>query len=291
MELTADGVTVTIDVEHGARIASLLLPRGEGEALELVGRYTDSPHGWGAFPMAPFAGRVRDGRLTWRGQTHQLPVNKAPNAIHGTVARTPWEVVEGPGQDASGGAQGSVQGSGEDGGAAAVLRCDLGEDWPWPGHAVLRYELTGQELATTLEVHCAEGEMPAWCGVHPWFPRRLAGADVHLGLRARAALVADDGLPTGAEAPVPEGPPETADLDTVFADVEWPVTLTWPGVARLEVSADTAWGVVFTQREPAVCVEPQSAPPDATALGLAGVAAPGAPVVVRMTWRFEALQG
>ncbi len=277
MELTADGVTVTIDVEHGARVASLLLPRSGAEPLELVGRYTDSDHGWGAFPMAPFAGRVRDAELTWRGQTYQLPANKAPHAIHGTVARTPWDVVEGP--DGTGGA------------SRAVLRCDLGDDWPWPGHAVLRYELTPAALRTTLEVHADGSEMPAWCGVHPWFPRRLDGADVHLDLRARATLVADDGIPTGAEAPVPSGPPESADLDTVFADVAWPVTLTWPGVARLAVSADAPWGVVFTQREPAVCVEPQTAPADAAHLGLAGVAAPGEPVTMTMEWRFEALSG
>lgn len=284
MELTADGVTVTIDVEHGARIASLLLPRASGEPLELVGRYTDSPHGWGAFPMAPFAGRLRDARLTWRGQTHQLPANKAPNAIHGTVARTPWEVVEGPGRS-------GAPADGEQRGSSAVLRTDLGEDWPWAGHAVLRYELTSTSLSTTLEVHAETEEMPAWCGVHPWFPRRLAGADVHLDLSARAALVDEGGLPTGAEVPVPGGPPESADLDTVFADVAWPVTLTWPGVARLQVSADAPWGVVFTQREPAVCVEPQTAPPDAANLGLAGIAAPGAPVVLQMVWRFEALGG
>jgi hypothetical protein len=33
-------------------------------------------------------------------------------------------------------------------------------------------------------------------------------------------------------------------------------------------------------------VEPQTAPPDAAALGLEGVAAPGSPVVLRTAWRW-----
>ena len=278
MELSAQGTVATVDLEHGGRLASLLLPRaGGGGPLELVGRYADSPHGWGAFPMAPFAGRVKDAELSWRGGSWALPANKAPHAIHGTVARVPWQVVDGP----AGGAASQ----------AVVLSADLGEHWPWPGQAVLRYSLGPNRLEATLEVHADADPMPAWCGFHPWFPRVLGGQRVVMDVSARAALVAVDGIPDGTEEPVPAGPAQDADLDTVLADVAWPVTLTWPGVARLSVGADTTWGVVFTQREAAVCAEPQTAPPDAANLGLAGVAEPGAPVVMTMVWDFEALDG
>ena len=284
MELRAQGTVATVDLEHGGRLASLLLPRAGGGPLELVGRYADSPHGWGAFPMAPFAGRVRDAELRWRGGTWALPANKAPHAIHGTVARVPWQVVGAPGQ-------GGAASEGGPGAAGAVLRADLGEHWPWPGHAVLRYDLGPNRLETTLEVHADAEPMPAWCGVHPWFPRVLDGRRVVVDVAARAALVAVDGIPDGTEEPAPTGPVQDADLDTVLADLDWPVTLTWPGVARLSVRADTTWGVVFTQREAAVCAEPQTAPPDAANLGLAGVAEPGAPVTMTMVWDFEALDG
>lgn len=282
MELRAQGTVATVDLEHGGRLASLLLPRPDGgEPLELVGRYADSPHGWGAFPMAPFAGRVKDAELRWRGGSWALPANKAPHAIHGTVARVPWQVVDDPGPDP------------DQGGAprAVVLRADLGEHWPWPGHAVLRWSLGADRLEAVLEVHADAEPMPAWCGIHPWFPRVLGGQRVVVDVSARAALVAVDGIPDGTEEPAPTGPVQDAGLDTVLADVDWPVTLTWPGVARLSVRADTTWGVVFTQREAAVCAEPQTAPPDAANLGLAGVAEPGAPVVMTMVWEFEALEG
>ena len=44
------------------------------------------------FPMAPWAGRVRDGRFTFDGVEHQLPLNKPPHAIHGIVRDRRWEV-------------------------------------------------------------------------------------------------------------------------------------------------------------------------------------------------------
>jgi galactose mutarotase-like enzyme len=44
--------------------------------------------------------------------------------------------------------------------------------------------------------------------------------------------------------------------------------------------------VIFTGRPEAVCVEPQTAPPDATALGAEQVAAPGAPVRLESVWRW-----
>lgn len=266
MELSAGTTRLTVDESAGARIAALEVAGADGSRLGLVGRYQDSPHGWGAFPMAPWAGRVRDARLTWRGTTHELPANKAPHAIHGTVARVAWDVVE---QEAG----------------RAVLRRDLGPDWPWAGHAVLRYDLDETALRIVLEVHAEDEEMPAWCGLHPWFPRELGGASALVDLRAGSVMGKDDADITTADLhPVPPGVPNEVQVDAVFADVAWPVVVRWPGVASLSVDADTRYGVVFTEREEAVCVEPQTAPPDATALGLEGVASPGSPVVMTSTW-------
>lgn len=277
MELTAGTTVLGIDESFGARVASLRVRGdGAGEPVELAGRYQDSPHGWGAFPMAPWAGRVRGGVMTWRGTEHRLPVPKPPHAIHGTVARVPWAVLE-----TEPAARGGIA-------AGAVLSAGLGPDWPWPGHALLRYELLEDSLTTVLEVHADAEEMPAWCGMHPWFPRTLRGQRVRMDLAGRALLASEEeGIPTAREVPLPAGPPEDQGLNDTVAGVRWPAVLTWPGVARLEVSADSGWAVVFTVREEAVCVEPQTAPPDATALGLEGVAAPGAPVSLSMTWRWQ----
>jgi aldose 1-epimerase len=268
VELSAGTTRLTVDEELGARVSSLLVAGTEGD-LQLAGRYRPSAHGWGAFPMAPWAGRVRDGRLAWRGQVHQLPTPKPPHAIHGLVATVPWTVAE----------------ASE---SSAVLTRDVGPDWPWPAHAVLRYDLAPAQLETTLEVHAEDAEMPTWSGIHPWFPRRLGAAEVGIELAARAMLARDDaGITTATEVPVPAGAPMDPAVDDVFADVTWPVVLTWPGVLRLEVTADTPWAVVFTEREEAVCVEPQTAPPDAAALGMAPTAAPGRPLVLHTSWRWD----
>jgi aldose 1-epimerase len=40
------------------------------------------------------------------------------------------------------------------------------------------------------------------------------------------------------------------------------VTLTWPGQLELTVSSPEQWVVVYDEQEAAVCVEPQTGPPD-----------------------------
>jgi aldose 1-epimerase len=101
-----------------------------------------------------------------------------------------------------------------------------------------------------------------------------------LGALLRATgYLADDGLPTGAVVPVGEGP-----YDDCFVDVVWPVTLRWPGALTLCVDSDAGYVVVFDEKDAAVCVEPQTAPPDAARLGRARVVEPGSPSVLTTTW-------
>ena len=47
--------------------------------------------------MAPWTGRVRHGRFTFGGVDYQLPLNKPPHAIHGTVRDHEWTVESGAG--------------------------------------------------------------------------------------------------------------------------------------------------------------------------------------------------
>ncbi len=263
LTLTAGDARARISPAHGARLAELVVGAGA-----LVTVYSATRHGWGSFPMAPWAGRVRNGTLTWRGRSYQLEVLKPPHAMHGVVSDERWQVLQ---VDTAG----------------ARLRRDFGERWPWPGHAEIEYRLAADHLAISLEVYADETEMPAWCGLHPWFPRQLreGEASVRLTVDADALLVRDaDGLPDGRRRPPP------ADLiavgvDDCFEGVRWPVRLTWPGL-ELTIEASHSWAVIFTGRPEAVCVEPQTAPPDATALGAEQVAAPGAPVRLESVWRW-----
>jgi aldose 1-epimerase len=60
---------------------------------------------------------------------------------------------------------------------------------------------------------------------------------------------------------------------------------------RLEIDSSAEFWVVYDERDDALCVEPQTAPPDAVNLAAAAgveppLAEPGRPVSVTMRWRW-----
>jgi aldose 1-epimerase len=262
LELRAGDDVLTLDPAAGGRIASLVV-----DGHELIATVGDGDIWWGCYPMAPFAGRIRDGILRFRGATHQLERSFPPNAIHGTVFTRPWRVASAAPD-------------------SAVLTTDLGPGWPFSGRVTQTIELAagGLGAAMTLE---ADEPMPAWLGWHPWFRRQLAGVPLQLSFEpSRMYVRAADGLPTGEV-----GPPTPRPWDDAFTGVDESPRLTWPGVLELELSSTAAYWVVFDERDDAMCVEPQTAPPDAVNLAeVAGseppLAEPGRPVTVSMTWRW-----
>lgn len=274
--LRAGAAALTVSPANGGRIASLRLgPDGTGGpgggpdgVFEVVGRGGPGVVGWGCYAMAPFAGRIRRGVLVHDGRRHQLPLAMPPHAIHGVTIDRAWDVVD----------------RADD---RVVLRCAFDSRWPWPGHAVQEVRLApdGSGLDARIEVHSERDAFPAWTGFHPWFARRLrdGGEPVEIDLPAEGMLRRDeDGMPTDEVVAVPEGP-----WDDVFTGVTWPVTLTWPGTLRLRLTSDAPYAVVFTEREAAVCVEPQSSPPNAAELGRAATVTPDAPLVLSMAWDWE----
>jgi len=140
--LTTVDATARLDPQAGGRLASLVV--GDAERL-VTGSKQDDPMVWGCYPMAPWAGRLRRGRLHFEGRTYPLPIDAEPHAIHGTVYRRAW-VVDEEGSMATG----------------------LGADWPFAGHARQRITLEPGRLRCRLEVH-ADTPMPATIGYHPWF--------------------------------------------------------------------------------------------------------------------------
>jgi len=109
-------------------------------------------------------------------------------------------------------------------------------------------------------------------------------------------------VPTPSEPSLTE-PPDAAQtaqnefgLPTYDAstDIVIPPRLTWPGVLRLDLRSTAPFWVVFDERDAAICVEPQTAPPDAFNLAAVvgvdpPVAAPGRPASIAMAWRWELL--
>ena len=130
--------------------------------------------------------------------------------------------------------------------------------------------------------------MPASIGWHPWFLRRLDGVsgEVELDLDAGAMLVRDaDGIATDRRVAPPPGP-----WDDCFVDLRRPPVLRWPGFLELSVESDCPDWVIYTEPEDALCVEPQTAPPDALNREPA-IVEPGRPLVATMTWRWRRLGG
>jgi galactose mutarotase-like enzyme len=260
LALEAGAARVVVAPEGGAHIERIDV---DGLALLVPPEVDD--HNYGCFPMAPWAGRVRNGSFAFDGVEHQLPRNKPPHAIHGIVRDRRWHVDH---EDPT----------------RAVLSVDLNDPWPFPGRVVYSLELAPDSLALTMEVHAARGvSMPASCGWHPWWHRDLArGGPVELDLHAdRMYELDDDGIPTGELIPV-HGPP----WDDCFTDLGTPAAmLKWPGAATLTIETDCPDVVVYTEPEEAVCVEPQSGPPDE--LNLAPhVVGPDSPLVVHATFHW-----
>lgn len=253
LTLASDRATVLVDPVHGGRVASLVLDDVE---LLVTGGPASHPMMWGSFPMVPWAGRVRHGRFHHGGTEHRLPINLEPHSIHGTGYTAVWDVRD----DGS-------------------LVHTFGSAWPLGGHAVQRFALDDAGLTCHLEVHADDRPMPAMAGWHPWFRRPVALTFAADHMYRRDA----EGIPDGTLVPVPPGP-----WDDCFTGVDAPPTLTWPGGPTVAVTSSCDHWVVYDQPTDALCVEPQTGPPDEFTLRgeRGGVARPGRPLTawMRLSW-------
>jgi len=261
VELAAGPARVTLDPERGGRIASLRV-----HDLELLVNAADSSLDWGCFPMAPYAGRVRNGRFRYGGREHRLPLNMPPHAMHGTVYDRAWKVEHAEVTD-------------------AVLVTELGEPWPWLGRVVHRVRVAEGRLGVRLEVWADEESFPASCGWHPWWRRQLVrGRPLDLDLDARAVWTRDaDGIPSGDLGPLPPHP-----WDDCFTELAGPPVLRWDDAIEVTVETSCMDVVVFDEPTHAVCVEPQTGPPDALRLTPI-VVEPGLPLIAEATFRWRVL--
>jgi aldose 1-epimerase len=141
------------------------------------------------------------------------------------------------------------------------FRSDLQPGWPFAGWAVHEIALTATRLELRLEVHSAGATFPATAGWHPWFRRRIeVGGGLEVALDAKRWYPrGGDGLPLGFVEP----PPATGPWDDCFTAVTWPIRLTWPGALEVSMTSTCDHVVLYDQPRHAICVEPQSGPPDA----------------------------
>lgn len=254
IELRAGDAFVGIDPDRGGRLASLLV----GDRQLLLGPPTaeDRSIGWGSFLMAPWPGRLAGGELEWQGRRVELPRTHGEHAIHGLLWDRRWEVI-----------------SEEE--SEAVLRCPFPEVWPWGGEVRVEVALASGRLTLVADL-VPDGDlppgtsMPAALGWHPWFLRR---GGVSLRLEAEGVLATAGAIPTGAIDAIAgvtdlRNGPSLRDrrLDHAYVGARSPVVLAWPDMElTCSFAPSPATAVVFTPQH-AVCVEPQTAWPNAFAL-------------------------
>ena len=257
--LAAGRAVLEVDPQDGGRWTSL-----EVDGLELLsGAQVDGvPPGvqHGCFVMAPYAGRLGQGRFVFDAVPYDLPRDAPPHAIHGHVFDVAWDVE-----------------------ADGILTTRIPAPWPFAGTVRQELALSDDGLQARLVLQ-AEEQMPVTLGYHPWFARRLArGGEVELHLSPDSQYAKDDQeLPTG-ELIAPTGGP----YDDCFVGMAEPPRLVWPGALELTITSSADHWVVLDALPEVVCGEPQTGPPDAVALGKAAVVPAGGELVLQVGLRWR----
>lgn len=175
-----------------------------------------------SFVLIPYSNRLRDGRFSFGGKSYQLR-NAENHAIHGDVRDRPLRVLEGS----------------EDR-VVLEFRSDEVSDlnFPFRFSARMIYALEGFELSCRIElVNVGTESMPAGCGFHPYFNRRLPGStgEVELQLKVGGVYPGETPLPEGSAIPIaPQQDfstqrPLDVVLDHCFAGWDRQALIEWPG--------------------------------------------------------------
>ena len=224
--------------------------------------------------LAPWPNRITDGRYSFGGEDHQLPLTEVPRrtAIHGLVVWQPWDRV-----------------AGQPDTVELASRVWPQAGYPWSLDLHVRYAVGHEGLTTTLSArNTGSRPAPYGCSAHPYLlagPGRVDDWSVE--------VPASEVLEVDADRLVPGNPPRTrgvtGDLDLrrrrPLAGVQLDHAFTGLGGGRVcarvrsgdgsgvEISWDSdvlPWVQVHTADRPepeldraGLAVEPMTCPPDA----------------------------
>jgi aldose 1-epimerase len=190
------------NLEHGNQRASVVQRGGALQSysvagVEIVDGFIDDerPPAFNGAVLAPWPNRIRDGRWSWRGRSHQLPVTEPAtgSALHGLVSDVPWQ-PEAVAPDA----------------VTLGVEIEPGPGYPFPLRLSVRWSLSDDGLSCRLgALNTGAEAAPFGVATHPFF--QLPGARVD-DLRLR--LPAGQWLQTDANLlPVALRPAAGTDLD------------------------------------------------------------------------------
>ena len=227
--LTSTDAQAIVDADAGGRLASLIV-----RDVELLVEREDDPVMWGCYPMIPFAGRVRRGEFTFDGATYAMPTNFGDHAMHGFGFTSAWEIVD-----------------------ERTIALDFPEPWPFAGRVEQRFSITADRFTMTMTATAAEPQ-PMMLGWHPWFRKTTPLGEALLDFQPSAMYErGEEPLPTGVLVD-----PKSRPWDDCFTGVGAPPSISW-GDLRVELVSNADHWVVFDELNHAICVEPQTGPPNA----------------------------
>jgi aldose 1-epimerase len=247
--LLAGSTECVVDSAAGGRLLSLSF-----NGTEILSQDSTNALTHGCYPMVPFAGRVRDGVLSFRSMQYELALREPPHALHGTVLDQAWRVD-----------------SHTD--SSIVLSTELGSDWPFSGTVIHSIAVNESAVNCQLSLHASE-PMPAQVGWHPCF---RTPKDVQFSFQAM--LQRDvSGICTKQVVPVPR---RRLD-DCLIEPNSWPRLVIDGSI--IEIESDCSHWVIFHADNGDICIEPQSGPPN----GINSspfVVEPGTPLTRHLTIR------
>jgi aldose 1-epimerase len=257
---------VVVEVGAGIREYSF----GERALLDGYGE-DEMASGRRGLPLLPWPNRIADGRYTFEGVDHQLPITQVAehNAIHGFTSYLGWDVRQ------------------EESTAFMTTTVHPQPGYPFILELAVVYELGDDGLVVTTTARNPGGRrLPFGAGHHPYLAPATSFVDgTELTLCAPTVLVTDGrGIPTGRRSV--EGtdldfrrPRRLRDvrLDHCFADLERDRDgLAWIDFGELELWMDSGYSYVMlytgdtlaeSRRRKGLAVEPMSCPPNAFQTG------------------------
>jgi len=224
MELTNGKLRVLLVPEIGGSIIECSVNRGEQwisimrQAEEPLTRSSNAS----SFVLIPYSNRLRDGRFMFDGTDYQLQ-GVENHAIHGDVRDRPLQVLEHTNERIVLGFQSHEF---------------EGINFPFPFSAKMIYSLEGLTFSSRIELsNTGSKAMPAGCGFHPYFNRRVPGStgEVELQLTVGGVYPGGTPLPTGPAIPIQPDQnfkvqrPLDVELDHCFSGWNRQAVIDWPG--------------------------------------------------------------
>ncbi|MCL4222124.1 MAG: hypothetical protein KJZ65_12235 [Phycisphaerales bacterium] len=278
--LACGRLLLEIDSDVGAGISDFSVLSPSGDPTPLLRRAPERGFGseqMGCFLMAPWTNRLRHARFDWQGRTHQLNVSHTDGtAMHGDVRERAWQIRHRTPMSAT---------------LEFNSHAHVNVNFPFPFRCTVRYEVAPGGVEADLNLtNTGEEDMPAGCGFHPYFMRRLWSDEdvVELRVPVSGRYPCEGCLPTmqARREQVCDrlnagGAFGDLDLDDVFTVDRLEAEVSWPssGVRARMIASDWAGHVViYTPRAAPgtsaprswFCVEPTTMVNDGFNLAAAG---------------------